>query len=1263
MSDPLNQVEVSPETLQFTESRDTTQRFIKISNFSNVKIAYRIRVSVQHIFVVPHNEGFVNGNEEVDIVVTMKPLSLFPDADLSRIKFAVEIAPVEPGKDGNIKEFLATNSNSLVRRSVLCYVTRVDLAAQEAEARRQEEQVLADTEEQAHYVQQSRPFQSQQQDIEPIQQIPAIPIQQGLLSEQDLGGNDNEYAEEEEEFPQHQYQHYQPQQRQHRSEDHGMAGEEQHFDGRSNSSPNTELQKISSDTASRNENVAFSISALSDQMDSAPTEEENAHNGGGGGSGGNRFPMSLPDDRGDQHFEPQGDARPSRPRPSASGSAVGMNSHQGSLQGMSQGPTPVAAANQANVVNHQVSGPRGRVLELMVKNVSRDAPLTKSEVAELQEIRGVLSKDDWQEWLVVARKEKYRRQDEAAATLLAEREKEEAAEREREREKERERAKRAADVSMVGDNSFYDSMHNTSIHAHQGYQPGGYQGQGQGQNHHYPLGQGGFTPQPQSQFESVRGQYNSRLSAPSYQAPVSVNSSSAPDTSPRPAPPLSQLTMDQIPSTPTSRSRANSRAGTPTHRDSRAGEVAYSTAASSSTTFNIPREFQRDFQKQMEPNEARSAASASPFRQRPTGFTAGSSYNNSAHTHYTSTSSNGVNSNANGSFLSQRSASPQMLSPQKSVPHGIQAPGAGFPKSHPFGTVSNFVVDNRLHQQSSGPSNVTQRVHGSPTKPDQMHMHMHMQSQSVVVAPGSPTKYSQPQREELSRANTMTRAAVPTQFGRPQPQPQFYQPQADTLSMSAGLSRARYGAPPPPPPEEFEPEPYYPRGSSVVSGTVSATGGAPVLPMSAPAMPLQPPTASVSRRRGPLGSSNNGFMPQQQNQSPNLQQHSATAPVSWDNGKDNWTQSTQYQVHRAPQSPSAYGATMIEREPDYLSNCDPAPRFSSTANAPSSRTQPSSSTSLVPDLQPQSTPAYLNMMATGVQTVTVNPVDGIVTPCYTDMNYNTSNKAFNQSYNQSRGPPSSDMYFANDGNEDPADLDMQRAALNATAMSQRLRSSGGVQQMQSQQNYRQHSQGQNQPVYVQPYQQYVGPQMTSDIHTAYAALPVDDTRFDNSNTSYIKHVVPMQNQNQMHSRASPAPSPVRSRPMSASSNSYVDSDRGNGMSVSSQSQQQSRFSQSQNLRGGNVSGAATVPKFLSANAAGSSHNNVGRIVTPVLRSTTPNRHNNQSVNRGIVSRNNMSNSSNLPFTFEGVKYDKAQDRLARVCLAQGPLVKVRQSHY
>ena len=51
----------------------------------------------------------------------------------------------------------------------------------------------------------------------------------------------------------------------------------------------------------------------------------------------------------------------------------------------------------------------GRVLDLMVKNVSKDDPLNPEEIKELKSYRSRLSNDQWRVWLQYARNEKTRR--------------------------------------------------------------------------------------------------------------------------------------------------------------------------------------------------------------------------------------------------------------------------------------------------------------------------------------------------------------------------------------------------------------------------------------------------------------------------------------------------------------------------------------------------------------------------------------------------------------------------------------------------------------------------------------------------------------------------------------------------------------------------------------------------------------------------------------------------------------------------------------
>ncbi len=77
---------VEPLSLEMHESAEPVHDSFKIINQSDSKICFRVRVSVQHIFVVPNSENFLEPNSETDIQVTMKPLSHFPNIDTSRVK-------------------------------------------------------------------------------------------------------------------------------------------------------------------------------------------------------------------------------------------------------------------------------------------------------------------------------------------------------------------------------------------------------------------------------------------------------------------------------------------------------------------------------------------------------------------------------------------------------------------------------------------------------------------------------------------------------------------------------------------------------------------------------------------------------------------------------------------------------------------------------------------------------------------------------------------------------------------------------------------------------------------------------------------------------------------------------------------------------------------------------------------------------------------------------------------------------------------------
>ena len=79
---------VTPSTLVFAESeKDIDHKVIQITNHrSDISIAYKIRVSVQQVFLIPSSEGYIFPNQRCDIAVMLKQLSQFPDVDISRAK-------------------------------------------------------------------------------------------------------------------------------------------------------------------------------------------------------------------------------------------------------------------------------------------------------------------------------------------------------------------------------------------------------------------------------------------------------------------------------------------------------------------------------------------------------------------------------------------------------------------------------------------------------------------------------------------------------------------------------------------------------------------------------------------------------------------------------------------------------------------------------------------------------------------------------------------------------------------------------------------------------------------------------------------------------------------------------------------------------------------------------------------------------------------------------------------------------------------------
>lgn len=83
----LQGVVVSPGTLSFVENESQFDRqCIRIDNNGHLPIAFRIRVSVQHVFVVPTNEGFIQPMSSTNVEVMMRPLSQHPEIDISKAK-------------------------------------------------------------------------------------------------------------------------------------------------------------------------------------------------------------------------------------------------------------------------------------------------------------------------------------------------------------------------------------------------------------------------------------------------------------------------------------------------------------------------------------------------------------------------------------------------------------------------------------------------------------------------------------------------------------------------------------------------------------------------------------------------------------------------------------------------------------------------------------------------------------------------------------------------------------------------------------------------------------------------------------------------------------------------------------------------------------------------------------------------------------------------------------------------------------------------
>lgn len=83
---------ITPSTIFFAETdKGVDRKSIRIcNNRTDLPIAYKIRVSVQQVFVVPSGEGFIMPGQTVDVAVMMKQLNQFPGVDISRAKVSLK---------------------------------------------------------------------------------------------------------------------------------------------------------------------------------------------------------------------------------------------------------------------------------------------------------------------------------------------------------------------------------------------------------------------------------------------------------------------------------------------------------------------------------------------------------------------------------------------------------------------------------------------------------------------------------------------------------------------------------------------------------------------------------------------------------------------------------------------------------------------------------------------------------------------------------------------------------------------------------------------------------------------------------------------------------------------------------------------------------------------------------------------------------------------------------------------------------------------
>lgn len=91
-----------------------------LRNTQHCQIAYRIRVSVQNMFIVKNADGILDSNSESAVSVVLKPSTKYPVAsDMPAVKFAIELIEVDQRyKDLGSREFWSRYSPEGIRKVV-----------------------------------------------------------------------------------------------------------------------------------------------------------------------------------------------------------------------------------------------------------------------------------------------------------------------------------------------------------------------------------------------------------------------------------------------------------------------------------------------------------------------------------------------------------------------------------------------------------------------------------------------------------------------------------------------------------------------------------------------------------------------------------------------------------------------------------------------------------------------------------------------------------------------------------------------------------------------------------------------------------------------------------------------------------------------------------------------------------------------------------------------------------------------------------------